>query len=64
MSDNNSTSNSLCADGVAFTLAGVSTIACNIVSLGVLLCYKMWQRFIYRLVHALHYIITIGFVFI
>ena len=28
MSDNSSTSNSLVADGVAFTLAGVSTIAC------------------------------------
>ena len=49
MSDNNSTSNSLVADGVAFTLAGVSTIAC-IISLGVLLYYKMWKRFIYRLV--------------
>ena len=49
MSDNNSTSNSLVADGVAFTLAGVSTIAC-IISLGILLYYKMWQRFIYRLV--------------
>ena len=49
MSDNNSTSNSLVADGVAFTLAVVSTIAC-IISLGVLLYYKMWKRFIYRLV--------------
>ena len=34
---------------VSIPLAGVSTIACTI-GLGVLLYYKMWQKFIYRLV--------------
>ena len=37
------------ADAVSIPLAGVSTIAC-IIALGVLLYYKMWHSFIYRLV--------------
>ena len=37
------------ADAVSISLAGVSTIAC-IIALGVLLYYKMWHSFIYRLV--------------
>lgn len=37
------------ADAVSIALAGVSTVAC-IVALGVLVYYKMWQKFIYRLV--------------
>ena len=37
------------ADIVSIPLAGVSTIAC-IIALGVLLYYKMWRTFIYRLV--------------
>ena len=37
------------ADYVGLSLAGVSTIAC-IIALGVLLYYKMWRSFIYRLV--------------
>ena len=37
------------ADIASIPLAGVSTIAC-IVALGVLLYYKMWRTFIYRLV--------------
>ena len=36
-------------DAVSIPLAGVSTIAC-IIALGVLLYYKMWHSFIYRLV--------------
>ena len=36
-------------DIASIPLAGVSTIAC-IVALGVLLYYKMWRTFIYRLV--------------
>ena len=39
----------LVADAVSIPLAGVSTIAC-IIALGVLLYYKMWRSFIYRLV--------------
>ena len=41
--------NSIVADAVAIPLAGVSTIAC-IIALGVMLYYKMWRTFIYRLV--------------
>ena len=41
--------NSIVADVVSIPLAGVSTIAC-IIALGVLLYYKMWRTFIYRLV--------------
>ena len=41
--------NSIVADAVSIPLAGVSTIAC-IIALGVLLYYKMWRTFIYRLV--------------
>ena len=37
------------ADYVALSLAGVSIIAC-IIAVGVLLYYKMWRTFIYRLV--------------
>ena len=37
------------ANAVSIPLAGVSTIAC-IIALGVLLYYKMWRTFIYRLV--------------
>ena len=37
------------ADIASIPLAGVSTIAC-IIALGVLLYYKMWRTFIYRLV--------------
>ena len=37
------------ADIASTPLAGVSTIAC-IIALGVLLYYKMWRTFIYRLV--------------
>ena len=37
------------ADIASTPLAGVSTIAC-IIALGVLLYYKMWRSFIYRLV--------------
>ena len=40
---------SIVADAVSIPLAGVSTIAC-IIALGVLLYYKMWRTFIYRLV--------------
>ena len=40
---------SVVADAVSIPLAGVSTIAC-IIALGVLLYYKMWRTFIYRLV--------------
>ena len=36
-------------NAVSIPLAGVSTIAC-IIALGVLLYYKMWRTFIYRLV--------------
>ena len=39
----------IAADAVSISLAGVSTIAC-IIALGVLLYYKMWRKFIYRLV--------------
>ena len=41
--------NSIVADHLSLPLAGVSTIAC-IIALGVLLYYKMWRTFIYRLV--------------
>ena len=41
--------NGIVADAVSIPLAGVSTIACIIAS-GVLLYYKMWRTFIYRLV--------------
>ena len=41
--------NSIVADAVSISLAGVSTIAC-IIALEVLLYYKMWHIFIYRLV--------------
>ena len=37
------------ADIASIPLAGMSTIAC-IIALGVLLYYKMWRTFIYRLV--------------
>ena len=47
MSNNSSTL--IVADAVSIPLAGVSTIAC-IIALGVLLYYKMWRTFIYRLV--------------
>ena len=47
MNDNNSIP--IVADAVSLPLAGVSTIAC-IIALGVLLYYKMWRTFIYRLV--------------
>ena len=51
MTGNNSSSidTEIEADYVGLSLAGVSTIAC-IIALGVLLYYKMWRSFIYRLV--------------
>ena len=49
MSNNSSSLTEIVADGVSIPLAGVSTIAC-IIALGVLLYYKMWRSFIYRLV--------------
>ena len=45
----NNSSSSIEDDVVSISLAGVSTIAC-IIALGVLLYYKMWRTFIYRLV--------------
>ena len=45
----NNSSSIIVADAVSIPLAGVSTIAC-IIALGVLLYYKMWRSFIYRLV--------------
>ena len=45
----NNSSIPIVADAVSIPLAGVSTIAC-IIALGVLLYYKMWRTFIYRLV--------------
>ena len=51
MAGNNSSSidTEIEADYVGLSVAGVSTIAC-IIALGVLLYYKMWRSFIYRLV--------------
>ena len=49
MSNASNSSSTIAADAVAIPLAGVSTIAC-IIALGVLLYYKMWRTFIYRLV--------------
>ena len=49
MSNNSSSDAVIVADAVSISLAGVSTIAC-IIALGVLLYYKMWRSFIYRLV--------------
>ena len=49
MSNNNISNSVIVADAVSIPLAGVSTIAC-IIALGVLLYYKMWRSFIYRLV--------------
>ena len=51
MAGNNSSSidTQIKADYVGLSVAGVSTIAC-IIALGVLLYYKMWRSFIYRLV--------------
>ena len=46
---NSSSNSSLVPDTVTASLAGVSTIACT-TALGVLLYYKMWRKFIYRLV--------------
>ena len=47
--NNSSVSRDVVLYAVSIPLTGVSTIAC-VISLGVLLYYKMWQRFIYRLV--------------
>ena len=47
--NNSSASRDVVLYAVSIPLTGVSTIAC-VISLGVLLYYKMWQRFIYRLV--------------
>ena len=49
MSNNSSSDSVIVADAVSIPLTGVSTIAC-IIALGVLLYYKMWHSFIYRLV--------------
>ena len=46
---NTNNSSLLQADIVTVSLAGVSTIAC-IIALGALLYYKLWRKFIYRLV--------------
>ena len=47
--NNSSNSSWLQSDIVTVSLAGVSTIAC-IIALGALLYYKLWRKFIYRLV--------------
>ena len=47
--NNSSNSSWLQSDIVTVSLAGVSTIAC-IIALGALLYYKLWHKFIYRLV--------------
>ena len=49
MSNNNISNSEIVAEIASIPLAGVSTIAC-IIALGVLLYYKMWRSFIYRLV--------------
>ena len=49
MTNNSSDSRHIVLYAVFIPLTGVSTIAC-VIALGVLLYYKMWQRFIYRLV--------------
>ena len=49
MSNNSSSLTEIVTYAVSISLTGVSTIAC-IIALGVLLYYKMWRSFIYRLV--------------